>query len=230
MKLLIALSFILLFITSFHEGYEMGIGGFIYTKEVVLTKGDQKIALIGIYHVASKSYYQKIQNKWDNKGFLELKEGVQDLSLENFSYTPISSIMGDEIIDQPHPLFDKTESIVADISAQEIPQLENILSQFLKIQEEFSQGNLLKYFELKNFFSNYQEELLKKRNTFLIETIKENSDKNLIIPWGVAHLPEIESFLETSGFKKEETSYYFAKNEWKIHFYYLKNAINKILK
>jgi hypothetical protein len=62
----------------------------------------------------------------------------------------------------------------------------------------------------------FQEELfndlLRKRNRRLLEEVQArlSQSENIIVPWGVAHMPEIAKEIQKAGFRLDKTSEYIA--------------------
>jgi hypothetical protein len=54
------------------------------------------------------------------------------------------------------------------------------------------------------------DDLLHKRNQHLLAEIQSHLPKtrNLMVPWGVAHMPEIAREIQKSGFQLDETKNY----------------------
>jgi hypothetical protein len=54
------------------------------------------------------------------------------------------------------------------------------------------------------------DDLLKKRNQHLVEEIQSQLSQtdNIMVPWGVAHMPGIAREIQKSGFRLDETREY----------------------
>ena len=69
---------------------------------------------------------------------------------------------------------------------------------------------LLQYPASPGFEDQLLEDLLRKRNRHLLEEIhtRLSQTDHIIVPWGVAHMPQIAKGIQKSGFRLEETSEY----------------------
>jgi len=56
------------------------------------------------------------------------------------------------------------------------------------------------------------DDLLRKRNRHLLGELNSQLSKaeNIVVPWGVAHMPEIAKEIQRSGFRLEATQDYVA--------------------
>jgi len=79
---------------------------------------------------------------------------------------------------------------------------------------------LVQYSPPPDFEQKLMEDLLRKRNRRLLEEIHAQlpQSENLIVPWGVAHMPEIAREIQRSGFRLEKTQEHVA-----IRFRYARN-------
>ena len=69
---------------------------------------------------------------------------------------------------------------------------------------------LVQYSPPPDFEQNLMEDLLRRRNRRLLEEIQAQlpQSANIIVPWGVAHMPEIAKEIQKSGFRLVETRKY----------------------
>jgi hypothetical protein len=75
---------------------------------------------------------------------------------------------------------------------------------------------LLQYSPPPQFEEQLWDDLLRKRNQHLLEEIRARlpQTEHIIVPWGVAHMPEIAKEIQSSGFRLDETREYVAIRFW----------------
>ena len=76
-------------------------------------------------------------------------------------------------------------------------------------------GNVLKLMQYSpppDFEQNLIEDLLRRRNRRLLEEIQVqlSQSENIIVPWGVAHMPGIAKEIQRFGFRLEKTQEHVA--------------------
>ena len=66
---------------------------------------------------------------------------------------------------------------------------------------------LMQYSPPADIMPQLYEDLLRKRNQHLVEGIQAHLSEtdNIMVPWGVAHMPGIEREIQKFGFRLEET-------------------------
>jgi uncharacterized protein YbaP (TraB family) len=69
---------------------------------------------------------------------------------------------------------------------------------------------LLQYSPTPHFEEQLFDDLLRKRNRRLLDEIQTRLSEtdNIVVPWGVAHMPEIAKEIQKSGFRLNETRDY----------------------
>jgi hypothetical protein len=69
---------------------------------------------------------------------------------------------------------------------------------------------LLHYSPPPHFEEQLFNDLLRKRNQHLLEEIHPHLSQsdNVMVPWGMAHMPEISKEIQKSGFRLNETREY----------------------
>src|SRR6202040_2002596 len=69
---------------------------------------------------------------------------------------------------------------------------------------------LVQYSPPPDFQERLFNDILRKRNRRLLEEIHSrlSETENIVVPWGVAHMPEIAKEIQKSGFRLDETRDY----------------------
>lgn len=203
------------------------IGINIYTKKVTFEKEGRKVILLGMSHVADKSYYLNIENKFDKmKGnILVLKEGINfddelDQEIEiNHSY--FSKIFGLE--NQKSNFLSGHNTINSDIHVSELSEETSNM-----IEASFNFWKNVAMFEYKkavnsinsgvkiNIFHLYKEVILKRNELVKVNIHRHGSRSDILVPWGAIHNNDLENFLLKEGYVKKNTDYIKVTNIFKL--------------
>lgn len=172
------------------------------TREFTLKKNNHKIVLLGTSHIAEKQFYDKIKDNKDYKDLLLLAEGVQNTKTNMGNYNFFSELFGLKC--QKVKLIESDNIIHADIQFDDFSvECRSHLKKMFKVLKGFETRNIdliVDNFETNQSKNNFKYEILNKRNENLLSIIKQNSDKNLLIPWGALHIKYLKDKLKKEGY------------------------------
>lgn len=198
------------FLPIFYHGYFLNLFGFIFSKEKTFELYGSKVVLLGMVHIGRMEFYKSIKKEYSKSPMLTLSEGVSDskkLMSRKFSYKPLASFLG--LAHQKKKIFSKKD-INADLDVcnfdektiKALQMVEKILSGSIKLGK-------LKREDIPAIGNReIQKDLMDRRNEHLWLNILMYKDAHqLLVPWGGAHLPDIERRLLDTGFVKTRTKY-----------------------
>jgi hypothetical protein len=201
----------------FSEGFmTLHPGGFSVEVRKYVRNDGKVIELFPMAHVADGSFYDQVQETFPTNSII-LMEGVTDehnLLTNKISYERMARALG---LSEQHQQFKPTrgQMVRADIDVDEFStntiNLLNLVMLFHAkgLTPEVSQ-QLLQFTPPPDFEENLFGDLLGKRNQHLLSEIQTNltlSD-NIMVPWGVAHMPGISKEIQKEGFRLDETHEY----------------------
>ena len=171
----------------------------------------QRVTLVGMVHIGEKAFYVRLLESFGTEGTIILQEGVSDtrgLFEGELFYKKVASAIG---LDTQEEFDLDREALTvrnADIDLTEVSAVTlELLNSTNRLFDPatFSTEALLHCFELFSDMEKVEiffDDLIKKRNAHLFGVITESVDDfdNVIVPWGAAHLKEIEENLLDSGF------------------------------
>lgn len=174
------------------------------------------IELFPMSHIADARFYQKVSQTFPTNSII-LMEGVTDennLLTNKITYKRMAKSLG---LAEQHEKFAPTrgEMVLADVDVDQFSQ-ETIdflnlamLVHARGLTPEILQ-KLIQYSPPTHFEKELIDDLLKKRNQHLVEEIQSQLSQtdNIMVPWGVAHMPGIAMEIQKSGFRLEETQEY----------------------
>lgn len=219
-QLMLIIGIIPLILIAATKGF-LGIeNGHITSIEKVYKKGDKTVHLVPMIHVGDQKFYKEISQVDSDQKTLFLLEGVQDKNqlLKNLNYDEFASKLGlDKQGDHYKPQATRKENqknftyIVADIDVSEFSDSSR---EFLKTTfESFKNKNALEIFMMDsdkfsaNEASQLAIDLMDKRNEKVLSEFKTHQEKfsKFYIPWGAAHMPDIERYFLKEGFSLVDT-------------------------
>lgn len=178
---------------------------------------EQTVDLIGMIHIGDADAYREIFHPIPTEQALVLAEGVsdeQDLLGVAVDYDPVARSLGlapQENISQMSGLSERNADVdVSTFSAETIALLQAAMG---LVQEEDKAQAVRDYLEVAQSFPDprillavLQEDLLHRRNLHLIAEVDAALPEHphLVLPWGAAHLPELDEALRTRGFQPAE--------------------------
>lgn len=174
------------------------------------------IELVPMAHVADASFYRKISQSFPTNSVI-LMEGVTDrkhLLTNQIRYARMAHTLH---LSQQETKFEPThgEMVMADVdvdqfSANTINFLNLVMLLHSRGVNPATVQGALEYSPPSGFFNQLTQDLLRNRNRHLLEEIQSwlpRSD-DLVVPWGVAHMPQISEEIQKSGFHLVKTREY----------------------
>ena len=197
----------------------------VQVREYVRSDG-KKIELIPMAHVADADFYRKISHLFPTNSVI-LMEGVTDrkhLLTNEVNYARMARALH---LSEQEKEFEPThgEIVMADMdvdrfSTNTINFLNLVILLHSKGLNPVTMQAALEYSPPPDFLDQLTRDLLRNRNRHLLEQIQTwlpRSD-DLIVPWGVAHMPQISKEIQKSGFRLAGTREYTI-----IRFHFLGN-------
>jgi len=174
------------------------------------------IQLIPMAHIADAGFYQKVAQSFPSNSII-LMEGVtdnQNLLTNKISYKRMAKSLG---LTEQKVKFKPTrgEMVPADVdvdqfSTDTIDFLNLVMFIHSKGITHATVQKALQYSPPPDFQKQVFGDLLGKRNRHLWEEIQARlpQSENIIVPWGVAHMPEIAAEIQKAGFRLNESREY----------------------
>lgn len=207
-------------------------------REKIFSKGKTEVRLIGMIHVAKEEFYEQIKSKLpkDSSEVVTLIEGVgggkNDDKIQYLDYKELSKEVG--LASQTNYMNMFPQMVRADVSHDELSEelQENIstvdlliglvikfhhnkisLAEVKKIVEE-KKASFISLNSFVTTMSDESGEVIKRRNDVLWSKIKEyeSTRRVIVVPWGSAHLADIEKRLVMDGYKEVDSRSYSAIN------------------
>ena len=192
----------------------------MYSRERTFENNSKELQLTGMVHIAEPEFYKKFEQSITGENVLLLLEGVSDK--QNLIKTPpnygaISKAIGLESQKKEFKINSnqgKIKKLRADVDVASFhPETIEIINLIGKVKSN-NNFNVEKFIELNIKTSSHLisyklfQDILIKRNQNLILNIEKNLAhyQKIIVPWGAFHLPEIEQWAITRGFKLQKQS------------------------
>jgi len=206
-------------VNHFSEGFLAVRPGGLTVQVRKYTRSDGKtIQLFPMSHIGEFDFYRKVAQSFPTNSII-LMEGVTDdrnLLTNKITYKRMATSLG---LAEQHEAFNPTqgEMVRADVDVEQFTA--NTIGLLNLAMLIHSKGvNAQTLLELLRFSPppHYEEELLddllRKRNRHLLEEVQArlSQTEHIIIPWGVAHMPEIAAEIQKAGFHLDETREYVA--------------------
>jgi hypothetical protein len=204
-------------VDHFSEGFmALRPNGFTVQVRKYVRSDGKMIELFPMAHIADAGFYQKVSQTFPTNSII-LMEGVTDennLLTNKITYKRMAKTLG---LAEQHEKFEPTrgEMVMADV---DVDQFSHDTIDFLNLAmlvhaKGLTPGNvqkLMEYSPPNHFEKELIDDLLKKRNQHLVEEIQSQLSQtdNIMVPWGVAHMPGIANEIQKSGFRLEETEEY----------------------
>jgi hypothetical protein len=174
------------------------------------------ILLIPMAHVAEADFYRKVSQSFPSNSII-LMEGVTDrkhLITTGTSYKRMAKALH---LAEQHEEFkpSRGKMVRADVDVEQFST--NTIDFINLVMFIHSKGmtpetvqKALQYSPPPDFQKQVFGDLLRKRNRHLWEEIQARlpESENIIVPWGVAHMPGIAAEIQTSGFRLDESREY----------------------
>jgi hypothetical protein len=203
----------------FSEGFAaLRPGGLTVRVRQYVRNDGKTIQLVPMAHIGEPDFYRTLSQSFPTNAVI-LMEGVTDdrhLLTNKISYKRMAWKLG--VTEQVEEFKLRQEQLVrADLDVEQFAAstIDFLNRVMLVYSKGLNAGNVLElvqYSPPPNFEQNLMEDLLRKRNRRLLEEIQAQlpQSENLIVPWGVAHMPEIAKEIQKSGFRLEKTQEHVA--------------------
>jgi hypothetical protein len=203
----------------FSDGFVKVEAKGIIVQERKYARDDGKtIELYPMVHVAESDFYRSVLASFPTNSLI-LMEGVSDsknLLTNKISYKRVATALG---LSEQHEGFKPSpaELVRADVDVSQFSS--NTLSMLNVAMLIHSKGltpetllPITQFQETPNFQDQLIDDLLTKRNAHLLGEINSrlSETRNIIIPWGAAHMPGISKELQKEGFHLQESHDYLA--------------------
>ena len=203
-------------VSHFTDGFmTLHPGGFTMQVKKYIRADGKTIQLFPMAHVAEGNFYEEIAQTFPTNSLI-LMEGVTDekqLLKQKINYEKMARTLG---LSEQHEKFAPTrgEVVPADIDVSEFST--NTLA-LLNLVFRLHNGKLdadliqkMMALETPDLPDELMSDLLLKRNRHLLEQIQLHlpETEHIVLPWGVAHMPEIAREIQKFGFHPTETNSY----------------------
>jgi hypothetical protein len=202
-------------------------GGMTVQVRKYVRNDGKTILLIPMAHVAEADFYRKVSQSFPSNSII-LMEGVTDrqhLITTGTSYKRMARALH---MAEQHEEFapSRGEMVQADVDVEQFST--NTIGFLNLVMLVHSKGitpetvqKALQYSPPPDFQKQVFGDLLRKRNRHLWAEIQARlpQSENIIVPWGVAHMPEIAAEIQKSGFRLDESREY---SVIKFHFFWRK--------
>jgi hypothetical protein len=201
-------------VNHFSEGFmALHPGGFTVQVRKYVRADGKVIELFPMAHVAAPSFYSQVSRSFPTNAVI-LMEGVSDsenLLTNKISYKRMAKTLG---LAEQHETFapNPQEVVRADVdvnvfSRQTIDFLNLIMLFHSKGMTPENLSKFLQYTPPPGFEKQLFDDLLVKRNDHLLGEIRTNlqTSDNIMVPWGVAHMPGLAREIQKDGFHLSET-------------------------
>lgn len=193
-------------------------GGLSVQMRKYVRNDGKTIQLFPMSHVADPAFYHQISQSFPTNSII-LMEGVTDrrnLLTNGITYKRLATALG---LGEQHEDFNpnRGKMVQADVDVEQFAT--NTIDLLNLVMLFHSKGvkpdavlKLMQYSQPAYVQDQLWNDLLRKRNRRLLDEIHAqlSQSENIIVPWGVAHMPEISNEIQKSGFRLEETREYVA--------------------
>ena len=204
-------------VNHFSDGFmALRPGGVTVQVRKYVRDDGKTILLFPMSHIADAGFYQKVSQTFPTNSII-LMEGVSDkknLLTNGISYKRMARVLG--LTEQKVKFGPGQGKLVpADV---DVDQFTTNTINFLNLVLLYhAQGvNAENVWLLLNFSppphleEQFYDDLLRKRNQHLVESIQSHLPEtdNIMVPWGVAHMPGIAREIQKAGFRLNESKEY----------------------
>ena len=204
-------------VDHFSEGFlTLRPGGLTVQVRSYVRNDGKRVQLVPMAHVGEADFYQKLSRSFPTNSVV-LMEGVTDennLLTNKVTYKRMATSLG---LAEQHEEFNpvQVEMVMADLDIKEFTS-ETI--GFLNLTMLFHAKGLtaetglkmLRFSPPPHFEVRLWDDLLHKRNRHLLEELRVRlpAAEQVIVPWGVAHMPGIAEGIQAAGFRLDGTQEY----------------------
>ena len=191
-------------------------GGFVVQVKKYVRSDGKTIELFPMSHVADAIFYKQVSQSFPTNSII-LMEGVTDannLLTNKLSYKRMARSLG--LTEQKKEFVpSRGEMVRADVDVDIFtPDTIKVLNLVTLIHSrDLSPGTIQQLVQISptpHLQDELFDDLLRKRNDHLLGEIQSHllASENIMIPWGVAHMPGISKEIQKSGFKLDQTQEY----------------------
>ena len=206
-------------VNHFSEGFmTLHPSGFTVQARKYIRDDGKVIELFPMAHVAEPDFYRNVTRAFPTNSII-LMEGVSDdgnLLTNKISYKRMARTLGLAEQKQTFVPTNSNHAVTADV---DVGQFSKETLDFLNLvmlihSKGATAENVMKFMEWSpppDFEKQLFDDILIKRNEHLLQEIQSHlrQSDNLMVPWGVAHMPGIAREIQKSGFHLAETHDYF---------------------
>jgi hypothetical protein len=190
--------------------------GLIVQSRKYVNDGGKTIVLFPMSHIGNAEFYSGIAQAVPSNSIV-LMEGVTDhrhLLTNSISYKRVARSLG---LAEQHEEFDpaRGEVLPADVDVEVFaPTTIDVLNLAMLVHKNgLNAGTvlmLMRFSPPQDVQEQLLTDLLRKRNRHLLDEVHSHlaDSDTIIIPWGVAHMPEVAREIENSGFRLKESHDY----------------------
>jgi len=201
----------------FSEGFlALRPGGFTVQVRKYVRNDGKTIQLVPMAHIGEADFYQKLSQSFPTNAVV-LMEGVTDdsnLLTNRITYKRMATSLGlTEQHEEFHPV--RAKLVMADVDVEQFtPNTIGFLNLVMLIHAKgLNVENVLKVLQFSpppHFEEQLFDDLLGKRNRHLLNELQArlSQPEQIIVPWGVAHMPGIAKAIQASGFRLDGTHEY----------------------
>jgi hypothetical protein len=204
-------------VDHFSDGFlALRTDGFTVRVQMYVRNDGKTIELFPMSHIADASFYRQVSQTFPTNSVI-LMEGVTDnenLLTNKLSYKRMAKSLG--LTEQKQEFKPANGELVrADVDVDRFST--NTIDFLNLVTLVHSQGlnpeillKLVQYTPSADFEAQLFDDLLAKRNAHLLDEIHSHlmQSDNIMVPWGVAHMPGIAKEIQKSGFHLSETHEY----------------------
>lgn len=191
-------------------------GGFTVQVREYTRNDGKTIQLVPMAHIGEADFYQKLSQSFPTNAVV-LMEGVTDnsnLLTNRITYKRMATSLGlTEQHEEFHPA--RAKMVMADMDVEQFtPNTIGFLNLVMLIHAGgLNLENVLRLLQFSpppNFEQQLFDDLLRKRNQHLLSELQRrlSQPEQIIVPWGVAHMPGIAQAIQASGFRLDQTHEY----------------------
>jgi len=201
----------------FSEGFlKLRPGGLTVQVRKYARNDGKTIQLFPMAHIGDTDFYRKVSQSFPANSII-LLEGVSDsrnLLTNRITYKRMAASLG--LTEQQKEFKPSQGELVrADVDVEQFAtNTIDFLNLAMRIHAKGLNAEnvmeLVQYSPPPGFQDQLLEDLLRKRNRRLLDQVysRLSETDNIIVPWGVAHMPEIAKEIQKSGFRLVETRKY----------------------
>ena len=201
----------------FSEGFlALRPGGFTVQVRKYVRNDGKTIQLVPMAHIGEADFYQKLSQSFPTNAVV-LMEGVTDdsnlLTNRIINKRMATSLGLTEQHEEFHPV--RAKLVMADVDVEQFtPNTIGFLNLVMLIHAKgLNVENVLKVLQFSpppHFEEQLFDDLLGKRNRHLLDELQArlSQPEQIIVPWGVAHMPGIAKAIQASGFRLDGTHEY----------------------